>query len=74
MTRGDALVFCTLEMGIFGLIFEGQLMVWIRQIESENENLFENHFIDLQIQILWKTISSHKKVPCFCKCEVNGIY
>jgi hypothetical protein len=35
-----AMVFCTLEMGIFGLFSEGQLTVWIRQIESENENLF----------------------------------
>jgi hypothetical protein len=34
------MVFCTLEMGIFGLISEGQLAAWIRQIESENENLF----------------------------------
>jgi hypothetical protein len=38
------MVFCTFEMGIFGLISEGQLMVWIRQIESENENLFKNLF------------------------------
>jgi hypothetical protein len=38
------MVFCTLEMGIFRLISKGQLMVWIRQIESENKNLFENHF------------------------------
>jgi hypothetical protein len=38
------MVLCTLEMGIFGLISEGQLMVWIRQIESENENLFKYLF------------------------------
>jgi hypothetical protein len=39
------MVFCTLEMGIFGLISEGQLTVWIRQIESENENLFLKPFL-----------------------------
>jgi hypothetical protein len=30
-------VFCTLEMGIFGLISLGQMMVWIRQIVSKQE-------------------------------------
>jgi hypothetical protein len=33
------MVLCTLEMGIFGLISEEQLTVWIRQIETENKNL-----------------------------------
>jgi hypothetical protein len=44
MNRGDALVFCTLEMSIFELISEGQLMVWIRQIESENETFLKTIF------------------------------
>jgi hypothetical protein len=38
--RGDAMVFCTLETGIFGLISEGQLMVRIRKIKSENKKTF----------------------------------
>jgi hypothetical protein len=33
------MVFCTLERGIFGLVSEGQLMVEIRQIGSENVKL-----------------------------------
>jgi hypothetical protein len=72
------MIFCTLEMGILRLISEGQLTVWIRQIESENENLFENHFP----QKFWvanpnfmdKLFQARKKVPCFCKCEINSIY
>jgi hypothetical protein len=38
------MVFCTLEMCIFGLISGGQLMVRIRQIKSE-----KNHFFTLEI-------------------------
>jgi hypothetical protein len=67
MNRRDALVFCTLEMGIFGLISEGQLMVWIRQVESEN--LLENHFFPrnfgLQIQILWTNYFKPEKSALF---------
>jgi hypothetical protein len=33
MNRGDAIVFFTLETGIFGLISEGQLIVRIRKIK-----------------------------------------
>jgi hypothetical protein len=35
MNRGDAIVFCTLETGIFGLISEGQLIVRIRKIKKK---------------------------------------
>jgi hypothetical protein len=63
------MVFCTLEMGIFRLISEGQLTVWIRQIESENENLFENHFppemLGCKSLFYGQIISSQKKSASF---------
>jgi hypothetical protein len=72
------MVFCTLEMGIFRLISEGQLTVWIRQIESENKNLFENHFppeiLGCKSFFMDKLFQARKKVPRFCKCEINSNY
>jgi hypothetical protein len=63
------MVFCTLEMGIFGLISKGHLIVWIRQIKSENEYLFENLFsprnFELQIQILWTNYFKPEKSALF---------
>jgi hypothetical protein len=67
------MVFCTLEIGIFGLISGGQLAVWIRQIESENENLFQKPFLKpfssrnfgLQIQILWTNYFKPEKCALF---------
>jgi hypothetical protein len=56
-------------MGIFGLISEGQLTVWIRKIESENENLFLKPFslrnFGLQIQILWTNYFKPEKSALF---------
>jgi hypothetical protein len=78
MNRGDAIVFCTLETGIFGLISEGQLIVPDQENQVEKENTFKKIFFPKtfrsQIQILRMKYLKEKKVPCFCKCEINSIY
>jgi hypothetical protein len=70
--------YTSFEMSIFGLISEGQLMVWIRQIKSENKKYFSKPFspriLGCESKVYGQIISSQKKVPCFCKCEVNSIY
>jgi hypothetical protein len=66
------------EMGIFGFISERQLMVGIRQMRSENKNLFENiYFLQLlscKSKFKGQHFSSYKKVLYFCKGEINSIY
>jgi hypothetical protein len=63
------MVLCTLEMGIFGLISKGHLMVWIRQIKTENEYLFSKPFpprnFELQIQILCTNYFKPEKSELF---------
>jgi hypothetical protein len=53
-------------------------MVWIRQIKSENEKLFENLFpletLSCKSKFYGQIISSQKKGHCFCKCEIYSIY
>jgi hypothetical protein len=65
------MVFFTLETGKLGLISEGQLMVRIRQIKSENKNLLNNiSFLDIlgcKSKYYRQIILSEKKVQCFCK-------
>jgi hypothetical protein len=72
------MVFCTLKTGLFGLIFEGQLMVRIRHIKSENEKLFLEIFpleiLGCKSIFYGQNISSQKNWPGFCKSEINNIY
>jgi hypothetical protein len=67
-----------LKWAYLGMISEGQLIVWIRQIKSENENifgkLFPSEMFGCKSKFYEQIIASQKKVLCFCKCEINSIY
>jgi hypothetical protein len=64
---GDAMVFFTLETGIFGLISEGHIMVGVRITESERKTLLENilslDFWGANPNFMDKIFEARKKFP-----------